>query len=270
MKLYGVTTVYNEAVLVPIVMPYLEKLGYDKLIVLDNGSTDNTAELLRQYDFIEIRRFETENFDEDIRVEKIKEVVDEFKADNAINDGEIVWVTTNDFDEVIQYNDADEILNFKLYLYYMWKLGYRVCREHIYNLMEDGKMVSYGTPFFWNKPSIFCVNELDEVKITYGMHDTKLRYNGQEGKIFFNTKLISRFHLKYYNVETFLTRQEQRSNREFLFGHTGNGGRYTLKYSGDAEENIKKYKKVLETAIPYSDFLKHKILNGVEYIGEYE
>ena len=59
MTLIGFTCVYNEEEYVPFVMPYVEALGYDKFIVFDNGSTDRTVELLKEYPFVEIRHYET-------------------------------------------------------------------------------------------------------------------------------------------------------------------------------------------------------------------
>ena len=70
MKLYGVTSVHDEEMLIPIVMPYLEKMGYDKLVIWDNNSTDRTVELLQQYEFIEIRHYSTEIFNEDEKLKK--------------------------------------------------------------------------------------------------------------------------------------------------------------------------------------------------------
>ena len=57
--LVGVTCTYNEAEMVPYVMPYVERMGYDKFIVYDNESTDNTVELLKQYPFVEVRTYKT-------------------------------------------------------------------------------------------------------------------------------------------------------------------------------------------------------------------
>ena len=47
MKLFGVATIYNNEELVPYVMKYVQQLEYDKFIVCDNESTDNTVELLK-------------------------------------------------------------------------------------------------------------------------------------------------------------------------------------------------------------------------------
>ena len=46
MKLVGLTFTYNEENMIPYVMPYVERMGYDKFIVYDNESTDNTVEII--------------------------------------------------------------------------------------------------------------------------------------------------------------------------------------------------------------------------------
>ena len=52
MKLIGMTLTYNESKMIPYIMPYYERLGFDILIIYDNESTDNTVELLKQYSFM--------------------------------------------------------------------------------------------------------------------------------------------------------------------------------------------------------------------------
>ena len=58
MKLFGCTVVKNEEGMIPYVMPYVERLGYDKFVVYDDNSTDNTVEELLKYPFVEIRQME--------------------------------------------------------------------------------------------------------------------------------------------------------------------------------------------------------------------
>ena len=58
MKLFGCTVVKNEEEMIPYVMPYVERLGYDKFVVYDDNSTDNTVEELLKYPFVEIRQME--------------------------------------------------------------------------------------------------------------------------------------------------------------------------------------------------------------------
>lgn len=61
MKLFGCTVVKNEEEMIPYVMPYVERLGYDKFVVYDDNSTDNTVEKLLKYPFVEIRQMKETN-----------------------------------------------------------------------------------------------------------------------------------------------------------------------------------------------------------------
>jgi len=59
-KILGVTFTYNNEDKIPYVMPYYERMGIDKLVVYDNGSTDRTVEMLSNYPFVEIRSYKTD------------------------------------------------------------------------------------------------------------------------------------------------------------------------------------------------------------------
>lgn len=265
MKLYGVTVVYNEELLIPVVMPYLEKMGYDKLVVWDNGSTDKTVALLAQYPFIEIRRFDTPHFIED---EKLKRIVDTVSEFNRIpcEDGEQVWVSICDFDEVFQYNAANEpYCTFRDYLWWMGVCGYNVCREHLWNLMENGSRVEYGAPFYWNKPNLFRVDGMGEFSIVYGQHDLSIKYKNGEPKIWYNTKVLSAFHLKFYNREIFLKRQSYRNERKVVVW-----GEYGVScYDDNVLAAMDEYEKHLKLSLPYEKYFMNKILTGEEFVGEF-
>ena len=267
MKLYGVTTVFNEEPLIPIVMPYLEKMGYDKLVVLDNESTDNTVELLSKYPFVEIRSYKTDFFHDRQKINATAEVVNEFLTETRNNnDGEQVWVTINDFDEVFEYHvPKNSFLYFKYYLKLMGEQGYQQCREHLWYLMENGESVHYGEPFFWNKPNLFRVDGLDYLNIGMGQHDSYSQYDKKEPKIFYGTKILSAFHLKYYNKKLFLNRQIKNAKRGFGVDEPGD----TIAYVPDINENMDEYDERLKLSIPYSEYFSNKILNGKDYIGNF-
>ena len=48
MKLFGYTYVYNEEAMIPYVLPYILRMGYDKFIIYDDGCTDNTIPILTE------------------------------------------------------------------------------------------------------------------------------------------------------------------------------------------------------------------------------
>ena len=272
MKLFGVTCVYNEEHLVPIVMPYIEKMGYDKFVVWDNGSTDKTVELLSKYPYIEIRSFETENFCVGEKTKRLFDTVMEFRRDTAGKSDDQVWVTIADFDEVYQLNyvnGAENLSSFKDYLFWKGQMGYNVCREHLWNLMDGGKRVEYGYAYYWDKPNIFRIDNIDRTKkfsISNGQHDIHIHYKNADVKIFNETKIISGFHLKYYSKKIFLKRQLLRNKRKNTWN---NGSVPFIKYEGDRRKNINAYNEHLKLSIPYDQYFSHKILNGKEEVGEF-
>ena len=266
-RLYGVTVVYNEQDLVPIVMPYIEKMNYDKLVIWDNGSTDNTVELLEKYPFIEIRHFETPEFVEDEKLKRIVDTIDEFRREKVTDPNEQIWMTMCDFDEVFQYNTTkDAFFSFKEYLWWMGNNGYMVCREHIWNLVEDGTRVQYGTPFYWNKPNLFRLDGISSFSVVWGQHDMNVTYQDEKpAKIFYDTKMISAFHLKFYNLKGYLKRQRLRSERGFIVYNDGK----VIPYIDDVNSNIDVYNEIVRLSIPYEEYFTNKILNGREYVGEF-
>lgn len=261
MKLYGVTSVYNEEQLAPIVIPYLEKMGYDKLVVWDNGSTDNTVSLLEKHPFIEIRHYGTEIFTEREKLQHIVDTVSEF-MDVPREKDEQVWVTICDFDEVFEINaPSQSFFKLKDYLFWCGEKGFLVIREHLWCLMENGERVHYGEPFYWDKPNMFRLDGIDSFKIAYGQHDMSCTYwGGTEPAMLTDSKMLSAFHLKYYNRAIFLARQSCRAQRRYDQLNT---------YRDDIGDNLSEYEERLRFSIPYSDYISHKLLNGKEYIGRF-
>ena len=83
-KILGVTVTYNNEDKIPYVMPYYERMGIDKLVVYDNGSTDKTVELLSKYPFVEIRSYHTDQYREDC-------VTEDIVTDNCIIQGVLIF-----------------------------------------------------------------------------------------------------------------------------------------------------------------------------------
>lgn len=262
MKLYGVTSVHNEEILIPIVIPYLEKMGYDKLVIWDNNSTDRTVELLQQYEFIEMRHYSTEIFNED---EKLKHVVDTISEFTWLphDQDEQVWVTMCDFDEVFQLNlPSHSLVTLKDYLFWCGEKGYSVIREHLWCLMENGERVHYGEPFYWNKPNMFRLDGIDRFVVSVGQHDLSCTYlNGTEPMVLYDTKMLSAFHLKFYNRFIYLSRQTYRAERDYSQSHDY--------YNANIRENLTEYDERLKFSVSFLDYMSNKLLNGKEYVGRF-
>lgn len=94
-KIVGITFTYNEELLVPFVMDYWQKLDVDKLIVYDNCSNDSTVSLLKQYPFVEVRKYDTGGVFDEIILTNLRNAC--WKIEDAD------WILLCDFDEVPYY-----------------------------------------------------------------------------------------------------------------------------------------------------------------------
>ena len=266
MKLFGVTTTYNEGFIVPYVMKYAEALGYDKLIVFDNGSTDNTVELLKQYPFVEVRTYDTDCFCE---MSKISVKVDAIFELREQCEGDIAWCTQCDFDEV--FFMIPGFASFKDYLAYMVMNGYNVCTETMFMCMSSGfplkdylflheqiDTVAYQCPQTFNKANLFRLDTLTSMNIFPGSHQCGFDYGDYGVRQFYNTKALCAFHLKFaFGKDYIMNRTRELNKRKFKkFEESEEGDVCSLGRMNEFFDGLYKY------AIPIEDYFKHKILNG--------
>ena len=266
MKLFGVTTTYNCSKLVPYVMKYAERLGYDKLIVYDNESTDDTVEKLKKYPFVEIRTFHTGHFCEAEKLRVKYEAVGELQKQCG---GEFVWCTTCDFDEVYYFNGC--VLSFKEYLCFLTRLGYNVCTEnlkmvlsrnenHDENLLlhETSEKISYQTPFIWNKPILFRLDTLRKLRYAPGQHYADIEFYDSSAKQVYNTKSLSAFHLKFsFGIEYMERYSRELSERGCQT--TKNDKPTDIYIDGKVREE---FEREYACGVSPTDFLTYKTLNG--------
>lgn len=198
-KIIGITTTYNIAEKIPYVMPYYERMEIDKLIVFDNNSTDNTVELLSKYDFIEIRYYTTDSFDDNVILKLKNTIWKEYKNDYD-------WCIVCDFDEVL-YSRR----NFKEVLYeksqqgktYLSKIGLNILSREFPPI--NGKLIHENVKhgFIWdcdddifgtwgNKVILFDIKNTDIEYTEIGAHNCRI--SEETNKPFDDD--ISFFHLK--------------------------------------------------------------------------
>ena len=210
-KILGVTVTYNNEDKIPYVMPYYERIGIDKLIVYDNGSTDRTVELLSKYPFVEIRTYYTDKYDERKILEFKTNIQNEFA-------GQYNWCISTYFDEVFYCErDIREVLYEKMLegKTYFLKTGLNIFSRTFpptYNgklihenvgrgslwTSDDGIMGIYGT-----KAELF---DMQKLKVTYdylGCH--KCSFWGQISPF---EDEISFFHLKFIDFD-FIVRSNE-------------------------------------------------------------
>lgn len=216
--LVGVTCTYNESEMVPYVMPYVERMGYDKFIVYDNESTDNTVELLKQYPFVEVRTYSTNGlFNDDLRTVKIFETLQEYHK-LSLNNKKLICFVNVDFDEVL-FLTSPHTLPLKPWLRMRYiNRGNNIFSDTMINILpptkdipddfykndkyvhlHDNMKCNYWTSY-GDKTTLLILNDFETIQITPGNHFILLK--PREGKQIINLKNTNElfgFHLKYIN-----------------------------------------------------------------------
>ena len=215
MKLIGVTQVYNEEANIPYVMPYIERMGYDKFIVYDDGCTDRTIEILKEYPFIEIRPSLRENNDvHEFETCKLRAMISVFSECWDIikaNSGETVWMTITDFDEVI-WSQRERSFLTKDYLDFMSGRGFNYYDGRMLHLTWDGKEKNNELPHMWPgvrgswwmqegcKCTLLKVNDILTAYMYCGNHTMAVKpVEGVEMRNLATTGDFNGFHLKYFD-----------------------------------------------------------------------
>lgn len=220
-KIIGVTVTYNNEDKIPYVMPYYERIGIDKLVVYDNGSTDKTVEMLSKYPFVEIRQYETKQYDENLVMKYKMSVQEEFKDDYD-------WCISTYFDEVFySKRDFREVLYEKMCegKTYFMKTGLNLFSRK-FPPVNNGKLAheNIGVGSLWtsddgivgiygNKVQLFNIKKTKIQYNHYGCHDC-LIYGVNSS---FEDE-ISFFHLKFLDYDFIV-----RSSAEYA-GRMGNNG----------------------------------------------
>lgn len=227
MKLIGYTCTYNEAKMVKYVMPYVERMGYDKFIVYDNESTDNTVELLNKYDFVEIRSWKRTNktlCGDKLVLQKqaYKEILD--MAQVGTSEEELVWYSWTDFDEVIYCSCG---MNCKRALKSMYEYEHYNCFDgRMLNLvcfddLSSNETLAHTWPESrlswcgpsWSKPLLVAVNDFENIEFIDGNHCMFVKpKQGKEVRSLSNTMWFHSFHLKYVNKDIHANRDAFRKS----------------------------------------------------------
>ena len=229
MKLFGFTFCRNEEKLIPYVMPYIERMGYDKFIVYDNESTDNTVEILKQYPFIEVRSFHTDKFDDAVITRNFLNVYQECMTYINNNNGETVWLSRTDFDEVLFLDGAgccpgkgvlggEYINNYNVYDGKMVEL---ICDES--TIQNPSKMAHTWKNIrgkYWqvygNKPLLMKVNDfpLPFDWLAWGNHLLITNCTNEKGvKHLQDTGYVYAFHLKWLDINLLKERTIEMAKR---------------------------------------------------------
>lgn len=221
MKLFGCTVVKNEEGMIPYVMPYVERLGYDKFVVYDDHSTDKTIEKLSKYPFIEIREFPQQGTLHDFDAKKA-EIQANFFGECwqyiEAHNNEEVWMSFTDFDEVL-YNSgrngligeitpafyADNMVYLNSPMVEIINMDDSVLSESNTKLCHtmSNMRAHYHSTIFSKKPVLILVNAFSRIECFPGNHHMNMTvhdsFKNTDIKSLNNHGDLSIFHLKFAN-----------------------------------------------------------------------
>lgn len=256
-------------------MKYAQAMGYDRLIVFDNESTDDTVELLGKYPFVEIRKYDTEGvFNEPERKRILMETVWELKEYNCQNGNCFAWCSIFDFDEVCYIKGG----GFKGYIEQSTYCGYNVCSERIADLMlrcdplcfqdeflheDSSARVDPFTHFGFNKPSLFRLDNLYDIDWIEGQHFMRFVFeDGAEPKQLYNTKCLVRFHLKYVFKRYYLLHSTDLAKRKYKHSEW----EPIFESYGKSDDSLMNdWERKYKSAIPSSLYVVETWSNGNDY-----
>ena len=176
-KICWITLCKDEIDILPYVSKYWERLGVDKVIVFDNGSTDGSIEYLEALPYVELRHFDSDG-QNDITQKEIKE-----KA----------YLEYKDSYDIIVISDMDEVF-YITNLKAVWEDfiggGYNCMVTPIFSLCEankppysEDKLLHQQCTMFYkqklnhmegfkdvSKISIFNTKVTDKISMSVGQH----------------------------------------------------------------------------------------------------
>lgn len=270
MKLIGYTCTYNEADMVPYVMPYIERLGYDKFIVYDDDSTDNTVELLKQYPFVEVRSYHTlQNTQYDTeRAKLMANSYFECKQNIFIDENgveETTWMTWTDFDEVLYVSSLYDSTLKGVLEKILDVNGANMYNTSLVNILPpkeyedvslidmlkpnqlvhelDGTRCKYIENFLGNKTCLFKVNDIEVIHTYPGNHKVGFKMENNKNIVFIESSIYF-FHLKL--VDKKVLKKKYMDNV------------YQTAWLYEAAEDMSKfdsiYNSISSTSYPLSDY----------------
>lgn len=255
MKLDIFTLCYNESKNIPYVVDYWKKIideGIDlHVTVYDNHSTDNSVELLSQYDWITVKYFESDGCN-DLIHQKVKDMAwRESKADLIMvcDFDEIIW-SKNLKEELQKFLDSDcNLLVTKWYafcgeeepeydegkyLHQLVKRGYKQYINHTKGFADYGKFLVF-------KP-------VEDIKWSVGQHI--LFSMKPYCKPYYTDKIVM-FHIcRGYSEDYFVERTKKQGER---LSETNRRYGMGVEYNWEEQKQREEYIKHIRESIDISE-----------------
>lgn len=254
------TLCWNEINILPFVIDYWKDIPVTKAIVYDNGSTDGSIEFLQQYDWIEVRHFDSDGMNDDIQ-KQIKNSC--WKESKGVAD----YVIVCDMDEVLWSCHWKDVLEFMKdnrcnVLATPW---YALCGDSMPE-HSDGVLLHKIINKVYKqeinrqykdigKFMLFNPNEIEEMNYSVGCHiaDVKPKLS------MFETKRVYAIHFdKGFGVDYFIHRRKLMNNR---LSETNRNNGWCYEYGFSEEKIREEYKKHQNESINILDVMFPPILS---------
>ena len=256
-KIVLYTLTYNESDIVEYSVDYWKALGVEKAIIYDNYSTDNTVEKLSKYDWIEIRKFQSDGMTDDLHAIIKNNCWKEQK-------GKDVWCLICDFDEWLYSPDIDSIID-KMEKNKCSVLGtkwYAICNDSTPTYKEGILLHQQSDKFYLQdvnrnfpelgKFMLINPNMIDDMGWSVGNHicnpkgDFKVYIAGVKDAV--------AIHLnKGFSPQYFVEKRKRMAKR---LSALNNAKGYCYEYNFPEEKSREEYRKYQKDSINLNNLLK--------------
>jgi len=258
----------------PFVVDYWKRF-VTKAIVYDNGSTDGSVEYLKQFDWIEVRHFDTEGMNDIVQMNIKNDCWHESR-------GKADWVVVCDFDEMVFSQDLEGELtkmreNGGTVLFNKW-CAFRGDHQPTY---EPGKLLHEVLPTVYEqvinaqhkgfgKLVLFDPNKIDSMGYGIGAH---VAFPKGEVKAYISDKIYTLHIDKGFGIEYSIMKKKIMKDR---LSETNKKNGYCIHYSFSEERMREEYANDLKKSFNFNTLLaseNSKIHDGKKldiFIGAYK
>ena len=241
------TICWNEMSIAPFVVDYWKRVARH-VYVFDNGSNDGTVEFLNQFDWITIKHFDSEGFNDGIHA---------YIKNNCWKGSDADWVWVSDFDECPYSEDFKEDAkwlddNGYSIVFPQWVEVISTTNVPEYQAgkmlheLVDGAIATKGDINNPTKVLFFKPSKIDEINYSVGSH-----YCNSIGDIKMCQKLNT-IHFKNLGINYLLNRYGKYRERLSEWNKRNNCGYH---YLFDDDKQIKRFEENLKNIKPIKDLL---------------
>lgn len=265
MKIDLYTLCWNEIDILPFVVDYWKRF-VTQAYVYDNGSTDGSVDYLRQFDWIEVRHFDTEGMNDDVQRGIKNSCWKESK-------GKADWVIVCDMDEVIYSQHMAEELQ------YMKDNGYNILGTPWYALCGESKPVYKEGVLLHQiinraykqdinrqyndigKFMLFDPNVITDMNYEVGCHEANPK---PSFKLYKSNKIYAIHFDKGFGVEYMIERRKLMNDR---LSQTNKDNKWCFEYGLSEDEIIKEYESKIDKSFNLLNVINEQNNNVNIFIG---